>query len=250
MRQVTEAALAADPELWQYLRYVCGPPISEEDLWTMIGSSKLKRMRPEFAADTAEIVSLVIDSVRFPWVEDGRDPSPTELEAAVLATTCLLAHERLRTHRRMTASVGQEAAAAAVLEAAGFRHVESRDAVWLVDDMDRGTYSRERKVAGAKCDLPVRLCDGRLLLLECKVSNGPKNGWKRLLRETAGKRDKWRNRFGDQAVTGAVVAGVFDLSCLHGAQADRVCLFWQHDLRPLHVVVSSATWPVRGWTDG
>lgn len=183
----------------------------------------------------------VIDSVRFPWVEDGRDPSPTELEAAVLATTCLLAHERLHTHRRMTASVGQEAAVAAVLEAAGFGRVESRDAVWLADDMDRGAYSPERRVAGAKCDVPVRLRDGRLLLLERKVSNGPKNGWKRLLRETAGKREKWRNRFGDQAVTGAVVAGVFDLSCLRNAQEDRLCLFWQHDLRPLHAFVSSAT---------
>ena len=42
-------------------------------------------------------------------------------------------------------------------------------------------------VYGAKRDVPVRLRDGRLLAIECKVSNGAKNSWKRLNREIAGR---------------------------------------------------------------
>jgi hypothetical protein len=240
LRALTGEPLAQDPQLWQYLRFIAGPPVSEEDMWTLVGAAKSKLMKSEFAPDAAEALSLVIDGVRFPWVAEGRAPSPAEVDRAVMATACLIANERLRTHRRMTASVDQEAATAAVLDSAGFERVDSKEQVWLADDMRRGTYSRERRVAGAKCDVPVRLLDGRLLLLECKVSNGPKNGWKRLLRETSGKRNRWRDRFGEQAVTGAVIAGVFDLSCLREAQIDRVALYWEHDLAPLRSFVESA----------
>ena len=98
--------------------------------------------------------------------------------------------------------------------------------------MPRGGYSRERRLAGAKCDVPARLFDGRLLALECKVSNGPKNGWKRVNREVGGKSDAWRAHFGTQALTGVILAGVFDLSCLVTAQDRGVVILWEHDLEP------------------
>ena len=89
--------------------------------------------------------------------------------------------------------------------------------------------------------VPIRLYDGRLLALECKVSNGPKNSWKRLHREVGGKSERWRQEFGSQVVTGAVLAGVFDQSCLQAAQDQQnVFLFWQHDLAPLTEFVVSA----------
>ena len=82
--------------------------------------------------------------------------------------------------------------------------------------------------------MPIRLRDGRLLALECKVSNGPKNSWKRLQREVGGKADTWGRAYGTQIITGAVLAGVFDLKCLVDAQnRQNVALFWQHDLAPL-----------------
>jgi hypothetical protein len=78
------------------------------------------------------------------------------------------------------------------------------------------------------------LRDGRLLALECKVSNGPKNSWKRVNREVGGKAETWRSQFGMQVVTSVVLAGVYHLSCLVAAQdQQKVALFWEHDLTPL-----------------
>ena len=65
LRFVTANALLEDPLLWQVLRYCCAPPISEEDLWTMVGK-KFKRMPSAFAPATAEILTSLIDAKRFP----------------------------------------------------------------------------------------------------------------------------------------------------------------------------------------
>jgi hypothetical protein len=124
--------------------------------------------------------------------------------------------------------------------AAGFELDQSRKSMVALDELPRGSFSRERKVGGAKCDIPIRLYDGRLLTIECKVSNGPKNSWKRLQREVGGKADTWKQAYGAQVITGAVLAGVFDLKCLVDAQnKQNVALFWQHDLKPLIDFVKS-----------
>ena len=53
--------------------------------------------------------------------------------------------------------------------------------------------------------------------------------------------DKWRVSFGHHFITGAVVAGVFDLKCLQRAQDEhQVALFWQHDLTRLADFVVAA----------
>jgi hypothetical protein len=230
-----------DPMLFQMLRNFCGPPISEEDLWTLVGGPKFKRVPDAYADETAEVISLVVDSVRFPWVRAARRPTAMERDMAILATTTLVASRVLATNRRGSASVRQEHAVAATLAASGFVLDESRRAIQVLDDLNRGYFSRERVVAQAKCDVPVRLRDGRLLALECKVSNGPKNGWKRVNREVGGKAESWRQHFGAQIITGVVLAGVFDLSCLVAAQeSQHVTLFWEHSMDQLSEFLVSA----------
>ena len=129
---------------------------------------------------------------------------------------------------------------AAMLSTAGFQSDHSRSEIRVLDDMARGSFSRERRVAGDKCDVPLRLHDGRLLAIECKSSNGPKNGWKRVQREVAGKADAWARAFGTQVVTAAVLAGVYDLAVLSSAQERNVAIFWEHDLAPLiHFAISA-----------
>ena len=238
---LTGDTLREDPMLFQMLRNFCGPPISEEDLWTLVGGPKFKRVPDAYADETAEVISLVIDSVRFPWVRAARHPTVTERDMAILATTTLVASRVLATNRRGSASVRQEHAVAAILSASGFVLDESRSAIRVLDALDRGSFSRERIVAQAKCDVPVRLRDGRLLALECKVSNGPKNGWKRVNREVGGKAEAWRQYFGAQIITGVVLAGVFDLSCLVAAQeSQHVALFWEHNMDQLSEFLTSA----------
>jgi hypothetical protein len=240
LRSVKGEALLADPLLWQVLRYCCAPPISEEDLWTMVGK-RFRRVTPDVADDTAEAVQPLFDPIRFPWLEQDRSPTKIERDASLLATTAMYASVMTGTRRRGEVSARQEAAVAAVLAKSGFDFDEGRAAMNVLDALARGSFSRERKVAGAKCDVPVRLRDGRLLAIECKVSNGPKNSWKRLNREVGGKAERWRGAFGTQVVTAAVLAGVFDLSCLVAGQNDaEVALFWEHDLSPLVLFVDQA----------
>lgn len=239
LRSVTADALLDDPLLWQVLRYCCAPPISEEDLWTMVGK-KFKRVTADTAKETADALEPLFDPIRFPWLAEARAPTSVERDAAVLATTAMYASVVTGTRRRGDVSVRQEAAVAEVLTSSGFDFDESRTAIAVLDALGRGRFSRERKVAGAKCDVPVRLRDGRLLAIECKVSNGPKNGWKRLNREVGGKAERWRGAFGTQVVTAAVLAGTFDLSALIAGQNEGISIFWEHDLSALVHFVNEA----------
>lgn len=234
LRDLAAETFQQQPRAWGPLRYVCAPPISEEDLWTLVGGPKFKAVPPALADTVARVIRDHIDPNRFPWLPENRPPTPAERHAAVSSTAAMLALERLRTYRRGTSSARQEAAVAQALEDADYERDPSRGQVDFIDDMARGTWSRERRLAGAKCDVPVRLPCGRLLALECKISNGPKNSWKRLNREVGGKAEQWRAHFGGaQVVTGAVLAGVYDLASLTSAQDAGVVVLWQHDLRPL-----------------
>lgn len=241
LRQLTGQIFLDNPFAWQAARYVCGPPISQEDLWTLVGGSKFAKVPARLAEDTAEALRVVIDRVRFPWVEEQRHPRVEERERALQSTTLLWAGQRLGTERRSEASTRQEGATGDALSSAGLVFDGSRSRVTLLDDMARGTYSRERVIDASKCDVPVRLRDGRLFALECKVSNGPKNGWKRINREVGGKATNWRQAFGSNLITGVVVAGVFDLSALTSARDQGVVIFWEHDLQPLVDFVVAAT---------
>lgn len=233
LRTIEAEALLRDKGLWQTLRYFCAPPISEEDLWTLVGK-KFKNVPAEYAQRTADAFSSVLDARRAPWLQHDRDPENDEFELAVVSTTVLLAHETAKTTRRGASSKAQELQVSDALIRAGVSFDESRSPVLDLDELARSSFSRERKVAGAKCDIPIRLRDGRLLALECKVSNGPKNSWKRLQREVGGKSDTWRREYGSRVITGALLAGVFDLTCVRRAQAEQnVAIFWQHDLEPL-----------------
>lgn len=241
LRNLTGDFFLADPDAWQACRYVCGPPISQEDLWTLVGGSKFKRVPPGLAEATADALRVVIDPVRFGWIEAGRAPTDGERNAAILATTVLWTAQQLGTERRGEASSRQEGATSAVLAGAGLQLDPSRTQIMFLDDMARGTYSKERRIAGAKCDVPARLPDGRLLAVECKVSNGPKNGWKRVNREVVGKSETWRQHFGVSILTGLVLSGVFDVSSLRTAQQAGVALFWEHDLSSLTDFVESSS---------
>lgn len=228
------SVLSANPGLWQTLRNFCGPPISEEDLWTMVGGPTFREVPPEYAEVTAQAIREVLDPVRFPWVSQGRTPTDREISLATFATAILLAVRKLGTRRRGDSSKLQEAAVAQDLETkAGYQFDASRTPIERLDQMTPGAFSRERLLGGAKCDVPVRLADGRLLAIECKVSNGPKNGWKRLNREVAGKADHWQRKFGEQVITAVVLAGSLDLAALENAQRSGVTIFWQHNLAPL-----------------
>ncbi len=103
-----------------------------------------------------------------------------------------------------------------------------------IDYLRRGTFAGELRLDGRKCDVPIRLRDGRILAIECKVSNSEVNSVKRLVREVGGKADAWKNSLGASLVTLAVLSGVYAVGTLLEAQsAHGVHIVWEHDLNVL-----------------
>ncbi len=244
--------IAEHPEISAALRYTAGPPISEEDFRTVTGwpfaptprSSVVVRMAPR----VCETVEQIADPLRFPWVVARRAPTRTEREAAINATATLLAVERFRTERRGGASKEQEAAVRHVLgREAGLREVprpakKHYGHIDMIDDLAKGTFSTECVLHGMKCDVPVRLPDGLLMPIECKVNSGQKNGWKRVSREVEGKAARWREKFGSASVViGIMLDGNYDLGMLRRFQDEGYFIFWQHDLQRLVDFVYSRT---------
>lgn len=225
-----DAGLVADRELWQILRFCCGPPISEENLWTFIGKKFQGQLPVGLEAKTANELAKRLDPVRFPWVVRGRAPTKEERQVASTATATLITQARFTTLARGQVARRQTDLVYAALKTAGFVFDEGAK---TVEDLRPGTYCGEKTLHNKKCDVPIRLNDGRLLSLECKVSNTPKNSWKRLNQETVGKSNTWRGRMHDQVVTGCVLAGVFDLQSLVQAQQQGIFIFWEHDLASL-----------------
>ncbi|HYI80580.1 MAG TPA: XamI family restriction endonuclease [Thermoleophilaceae bacterium] len=232
--------IAANPGIVRALRYAAGPPISEEDFRTVTGwpftptpNAKVVRAVAPAVCDTARELA---DRLLFPWLDENRGPTPKERQAAINGTAKLLAVERFRTERRGGASKEQEAEVRRVLAAeADLTEVErppkrKTGHIEMIDHLDKGTFTSECVLHGMKCDVPVRLPDGLLMPIECKVNSGQKNGWKRVSREVEGKAARWREKFGSASVVIAIMLdGNYDLGTLARFQDEGYFIFWGHD---------------------
>lgn len=256
------AALKADPKFFAKgtkkamkvlvdpARFMTIPQLSEDNL-DVLGEDR----------ELAEIVVEFINPYRFPWLGTGKKPSAAEVDAASEATAELMAIQKVATAKRSGESQRQELATKNALLKAGLTYVDraevrkrAKAAPSYNNDkgiqnhnlyalLDLGEFTSEFKVAGSKCDLPVRLATGFFLPLECKVSGSAVNSIKRLIRETNGKRQSWRNEFGSQPFTGAVIAGVFSMVTLRAAQEENLLVFWEHELDALGEFVAQGGKP-------
>lgn len=234
LRSWSPQLLLEHPALVSPMRYLIAPLISADDLDTLVeGRTRNKRIDAGVAERIVTLVESGLDPVRYPWLVERRGASDQERSSAIEWTTGVWASEQVRTARKTESSRRQEAAVADLLRNVGYEYGPHRRMTAL-DDMPRGTFGGEAVLAGAKADVPVRLHDGRLLAIECKVSNSAVNSVKRLLRETGGKARAWREAYGEQVVPAAVLSGVFKLNDLLAAQENhRIALFWETDLSPL-----------------
>jgi hypothetical protein len=95
-------------------------------------------------------------------------------------------------------------------------------------------------LVASKADIPVRLFDGRLMPIECKVSNSEVNSVKRINNDAAAKAVGWRRRLGeDQVVPVAMLSGVFKVANLLQAQGAGLTLFWAHRLDQLQAFIEA-----------
>lgn len=227
-----------DPVLLDALRYVAGPPVSEDDLGVLVTRSTSRLTKTRLRSDdklTVAVLRLICqmsDPVRFPWVDDRRAPSLHELKHAVRATAALHATQTLQTERR---GYGRkvEAVLKDLLIARGYSKVAipnqgkvTSPSHWPVAN----TFYGECTVYGRKADILVGTHDGRIIAIEAKDSSSALNSIKRVLNDTAAKAKHWSGKAGEEIVPVALLSGVFKVESLKSAQESGLYLVWTHDL--------------------
>ena len=229
--------ILTDSDLLEALRYLAAPPISEDDLKTLadvsLAASRL-RADPAMAERILDVIFNSLDAKRFPWVAERRSPDDTDVLIATMASASLMASQRVQTDRRSLAKVRQERLVKDFLSGIGMTEVETREIRNHGDAPESGSFCGESSFGGRKADIVLHLYDGRLMPIECKVSNSATNSVKRLNNDVAVKARTWLEYFGTgQTVPSAVLAGVFKTNNLNQAQAAGVTIFWAHNLDPL-----------------
>lgn len=215
-RTITDKQIAnvQASKLGETLRYLAGPPISDDDLKVIANVETLApgilRKRPEELRRVYEVVERLIDQFRFPWIRTGLAPSAQQREAALMASAVLLATQRLATERRHDGKDIQETKVKNYLLEIGFTQTTAVAIGTIVKGPQTMQFCAECQLGERKADVVVRLHDTRLMAIECKVSNSATNSVKRLNNDAAVKGDYWLKQFGTaQVVPAAMLSGVF-----------------------------------------
>lgn len=227
-----------DPRLRESFRYLAGPPISLDDLKTLVNTNSLSlktlQTDPDLVQRLVDTIRAGLDRRRFPWVTEGREPTPAEREAAIIATAALMATQQVATNRRNVGKKTQEERVRQAMIDYGLTEVRPRSALTLSMAPQSGEFCREATLGTRKADLIVGLWDRRVMPIECKVSNSSTNSIKRLNNDAAVKAEVWRRDFGaTQVVPVAVLSGVYALRNLEEAQQRGLTLYWAHRLEDL-----------------
>ena len=236
--------LMADEDKQYLVRYLSGPPVSADDLKTMLDTSTLSAVKfktdPELSARLIEFIRDWHDRRRFPWLSGDWEPEEDERKTAVIATAAMVAMQKTQTARRSKGSTAQEMRVVNALIEAGLVQVDTRTVRVIQDAPKAGEFCRESVFAGRKADIIIGLWDNRTMAIECKVSNSAVNSIKRLNGDAAVKAGVWIKAFGThQVVPAAVLEGVYDVHNLVDAQSRDLTLFWAHDLAQLIAFVES-----------
>src|ERR1017187_478770 len=225
----TAGSAVADAGYLGALRSLAAPPVSFDDLETLSGVAG-----PDFENQWPIVVGTIlalVDTHRFPWVVDGREPTEAERRAAVVSTAAQIAARRILTARANESKNAQEELVKAALRAAGFDEVRPRVISTLRTAPRPGEFCGESMLGSRKADLVVSLWDDRILAIECKVSNSKINSVKRIKNDAAVKAKLWIQEFGDRfIVPAAVIAGVYHPPNLLSAQQDGLTIWWSHDI--------------------
>jgi hypothetical protein len=222
------------------LRYLGAPPVSEDDLKTLSGDSlapTLVRATQERANSIANVIVQILDPRRFPWMYENRDPSPEEIERAILASTVVAATQRVQTSRRIDERIAVEGAVRGLLVGMGWREKTApQGGIKSIrkDAPAAGEFMTSVKLGRNGADFVIGLYDHRLVAVECKGSNSEINSRKRVNKEVANDAQAWLREFGEETVVpAAAIQGVFKPAYIAEAQEIPVVFFWGHRLDDL-----------------
>jgi XamI restriction endonuclease len=244
-------AVLLDEELFGALRYVTGPPVSEDDLGVLVtrrieGISKTGlKGSDELPVSVLRLICKLADPFRFPWIAAGRSPTSRELHTAIQATTTVQAAQSLQTERRGHGRIVEQRLETRLKEL-GFIKVSGQKSKkgtgglppypakgQITQPSHHPTYPHfygECTVYGRKVDLFIALATGRMIALEAKDSSSGLNSTKRLLNDTAAKAIHYATQAGRNVISVALLSGVFKLADLQAAQRAGLYLVWAHDI--------------------
>ena len=220
------------------LRSMVRPTVSEDDFKNLSSTGTTGRTKfhdPELSAAALDYVQRNLNLDLFPWLEDGEEPSASDIHAASVSIAALMAEQRTKTAMRGGASHKQESLVKDTLaERCHYKRIVGADFdIQMHAPRPGELFDGETKVADTKADVVFGLYDGRFMCLECKVSNSEVNSFKRLNHEAVEKTKQWESQFGKQCVSGAVLKGCFKPANLLSAQESGTFLFWSDSLDPL-----------------
>ena len=244
----TLGALWASDEGRSAFRYLGAPPISSDDLETLAEAPLSSASAMESSGDKRGrligVLRAVLDPRRFPWIESARTPTRGELEAAVLATTALVASQRVQTLRRGDEKSSIEGAVRGLLVGMGWQAGQSRGARGiqnlLNDSPAEKTFLTQVNLGKDNADVVVRLGNGHLLAIECKGSNSAINSRKRLNKEAVQNAQGWLEKYGGEVIPAVALQGVFNPRYVLAAQDTPMLIFWAHRLDDLVAFVNAS----------
>lgn len=236
------------------MRYVAGPPISEDDLGVLVTRSVNGITRGAIAADSQlplaelRLICRLSDPYRFPWLASRRTPSMREIRESIAATTALHATQALMTERRNYGKAIEQRLEQRLLElnfvrATGGRRTRQKPGVVEPPPFpSKGRVTQpshhpvfphfygECVVYSRKVDLFIALKSGIMVAVEAKDSSSALNSKKRLLNDTAAKAKSYQVAAGKNIISVALLSGVFTVPDLIEAQKAGLYLVWAHKL--------------------
>ena len=229
-------------------RYLGAPPISDDDLETLAESRLAARSADadaEYGEKLLSVMRVIVDPRRFPWIAAQRSGRASERKSATLATTALIASQRVQTLRRGDEKSSVEGAVKGLLVGMGWAHAAARTGrgvqKLVTDAPAERSFFTQTNLGTDNADVIVRLDDGRLLAIECKGSNSEINSRKRLNKEAVQNARAWLTGFGaDQVVPAVALQGVFKARYIAEAQETPMAVFWSHRLDDLKSFMDAA----------
>ena len=233
-------ALQATGRHCETLRMLMAPPLSQ-DRFALVCADYSKAAEKSGsplpagrATAIAEHFAQWRDESRVAMIQSGDDG---DRRVAVEVTAAIMADRSMATSARGATSTNQETFVEEALVRAGWTRQKSA-ALETTGQLRPREFMRKARMANEggleqevdiACGLDAR---GRVLALECKVSNDVTNSIKRA-NDVLNKARAWQKHWGNFVVTGALLQGVFGVNDVRKLLDANIHVFWQHDISSL-----------------
>lgn len=222
----------------EVFRYLLAPPMSQDRLKILCPAY------PKGAEKSGGAVGRVPAEAVVKKLEEWRDgdrmkalrPGSPDIDRriALEVTAALMAHRAVATVSRTASSSKQEDNVTEALKSIGWA-AEARKPLQSPGDLPPRRFMHKARMANAggleqavdvACGLDSK---GRVLALECKVSNDVTNSIKRA-NDVLNKARAWQTHWGNFVVTAAMLQGVFATNDVKKLLDAGVKVFWYHQL--------------------